>query len=180
MVTAFSNAIAKLVEQLTGALPAAAAARVEVLAEDYAAKGVPSELARRIAAISELANATDIHLIAEDAKAPLAAAAEAFFAAAEYFKIARIESLARGMSVNDYYDGLALDQALELLHRAHRRIATTVVAEGGPAPFEAWLESRREEVERAARRVSALTEDATLTVSRVTVAANLLDDLAGT
>jgi NAD-specific glutamate dehydrogenase len=53
-----------------------------------------------------------------------------------------------------------------------------VLAEDGPSPFDAWLDLRREAVERTIERVTALTEDGVLSVSRVTVAANHLADIA--
>lgn len=87
--------------------------------------------------------------------------------------------LARSLPITDYYDGLALDQALVSLDQAHRRIAVTVIGEGGASPFDTWLEPRRDVVDRVLERMAALTEEEALSVSRVTVVANHLADLAG-
>jgi len=82
------------------------------------------------------------------------------------------------LPITDYYDGLALDQALETLDNAHRRIAAKVVAIKEPSPFDAWLETRRGLADRTIERVAALVEESAPSVSRVSVAAHHLADLA--
>ena len=77
--------------------------------------------------------------------------------------------------VNDYYDGLARDRALETLKAAHRQIAVAVIRAGS---VEAWREAHRAAVERGRDIVSGMIESEEMTLSRLTVAANLLADLA--
>jgi glutamate dehydrogenase len=178
VIAAHSQSIAELRSALPETLPAHLIERIESVAQEYAAHGVPDGLARRIAALSELANATDIYLIAEGTGVPIKVAAQAYFAVAEYFRISRIARLARALPITDYYDGLALDQALETLDNAHRRIAAKVVAIREPSPFDAWLETRRGLADRTIERVAALVEESALSVSRVSVAAHHLADLA--
>jgi glutamate dehydrogenase len=139
---------------------------------------VPAKLARRIASLPELADVTDIHVIAREKGAPLALTAEVFYAVAAHFQVSRIESLARALPVADYYDGLVLERALETLADAHRRIAAQAIAAGGRKPLDSWIAARHEAVARTVERVTAMIEGEALTVSRVTVAAGLLADLA--
>jgi glutamate dehydrogenase len=98
----------------------------------------------------------------------------------EHFRIGRIEHAARRLPIADYYDGLALDRALQRLAEAHRAIAAEALAENAShaAPFAKWLDGRRAAVERIVARVGQITEGDELTVSRVAVAANLLAELA--
>ena len=180
VIADYSPAVAELEQALMGVLPPYLAERVDALAKKYEAEGVPATLALRIASLPELSNVTDIHVIATGAGATLPVAAHVFFAVAAHFSISRIEALAGALPVNDYYDGLALDQALETLDGAHRRIAAAAIAADGDLPLDSWLAARQEAVERTIERVAALTQDETLTVSRVTVAANILADLADT
>jgi glutamate dehydrogenase len=178
VVEAHSQSIAELESALPDVLPAHLTERIESVAEEYAAHGVPEALALRLATLPELANVTDIYLIAENAGVAIAVAAEVFFAVAEHFRISRIETQARALPVTDYYDGLALDQALETLDGAHRRIATKVAAMNDDAPFGAWLAAHSDAAERTVERVGALMEESALSVSRVSVAAHHLADLA--
>jgi glutamate dehydrogenase len=180
VVEAHSRSIAELESTLSDVLPAHLTERIDAVAQEYAAHSVPLALAQRLAALPELANVTDIYLIAESARVPIVAAAQVFFAVAEYFGISRIESQARTLPVTDYYDGLALDQALETLDGAHRRIATNVATMSDRSPFDAWLTTHSDAAKRTVERVGALMEESALSVSRVTVAANHLADLAVT
>jgi glutamate dehydrogenase len=179
VVEAHSQSIAELRSVLADALPAHLAERIGALAGEYEAHGVPKDLAQRLAALPELANVTDIYLIALNAGVPIRSAAQTFFAVGEHFRIGRIDALARALPITDYYDGLVLDQALETLAFAHRRIATDVAATSGDSAFEAWLTTHGVAVERTIERIGALMEEGAVSLSRVTVAANHLADLAG-
>ncbi|MEC6999592.1 hypothetical protein VXQ18_06915 [Brucella abortus] len=54
------------------------------------------------------------------AGADVVAAAKAYFAVSEAFRIGRIEDAARSIPVADYYDGLALSRASDTItHRPH-------------------------------------------------------------
>ncbi|HET7716799.1 MAG TPA: hypothetical protein VFK86_14330, partial [Bauldia sp.] len=138
--------------------------------------GVPADLAARIAFLPALAPATDLHLVTESTGASMADAAPVFFATAERLRIARIGRLALGLPVSDYYDGLARDRALETLAAAHRRIVVGVIGAGG---FETWLETRGARAAATLETVAATADSDAITLSRLTVAANLLADIAG-
>ena len=149
-------------------------------AGSYRAAGVPDELALRVARLAALGEAPDIHLVADAAGCSLARAGSVFFATAERLHISRIEALGRSLAVTDRYDGLALDRALATLGKAHRRITVAALGVGGgqAAPLEIWIGQHRAGVDRVVATNAAMTEGETATVSRVTVAANLLADLA--
>jgi glutamate dehydrogenase len=179
VIAAYGKSVAALGALLDKALPAHLGTHIAAEAARLAAAGVPGPLARRIARLPGLADAADIHLVAEAAGCPLARAAEIFFAIAEEFRIGRIEARAGGLPLADYFDGLALDRALETLADAHRRLAIDVLGRGGDGePLTAWRGAREAALERTMRTVTAMVESEELTVSRVTVAANLLSDLA--
>jgi len=177
VVADYAASFAEIEKTLADVLPENLADRAAAGAAKFEERGVPAKLARRIASLPELADVTDIHVIANEKRAPLALAAEVFFAVAAHFQVSRIESLARALPVADYYDGLVLERALETLAEAHRRIAAQAIAVGGRKPLDSWIAARHEAVGRTVERVTAMIEGETLTVSRVTVAAGLLADL---
>lgn len=121
----------------------------------------------------------DIALVAAAARSQLTAAAQAFFAVSEAFRIPRVEEAARGITPADYYDGLALSRATDMIAAARRGIAVKALAGHRKAadPVAAWLEAGGERVARTRERLVALTEGGELTVSRLSVAAGLMADL---
>src|SRR5690606_42059891 len=87
------------------------------IAEDaaaLAAQGVPPALAERLAYLPVALLVPDIMLAAEMGQADLAKAADAFFTVSEIFRLSRIEAAAGQIAPSDYYDGLALTQAMEI------------------------------------------------------------------
>ncbi|ODN72087.1 NAD-glutamate dehydrogenase [Methylobrevis pamukkalensis] len=144
------------------------------------AAGVPADLARRIALLQLEARATDAILVAETAERPLQVATGAMVESGIYFRIGSIDDMARRLEVRDYYDGLALDRARQMIAEAHRRIAAEIAAASIIAPdIEAWIQPRRAAVERTVATIGAILEGGTPTVARFTVVAGLLSDIAG-
>ena len=180
VLEAYGATIATVDGLLRTSLPAHAAEAVKAEADRLAALGVPAALARRIARLPALAAATDIHLVAAATSGDVGRAAAAFFAVDDHFHIAGVQRLANSLSVADYADGLALDRALETLADAHRRIAIDVIAADGAdgSALQRWIAGRPEAALRVLETIAALVSGETPTVSRVTVAAGLLADLA--
>jgi glutamate dehydrogenase len=171
--------IAALQESLDGALPAEAAAARAARAKEFAASGVPSALAKRIADIPELAAAPDLVLIADRTQKPIAAIAATYFAAEAHFRIDRVVAAARAVPVADYFDRLALDRALDTIGDAERRLTAVMVETGtsGAEAVEAWVAPRKAEVDRIRGAIHQIAGSG-LTLSKLTVAASLLGDLA--
>ena len=105
--------------------------------------------------------------------------AATYFAVGDFFKLDRIRDAARGLKATDYYDRLALDRALGSIAEAERRLASEMVGNGaaGVQAVQAWLSPRRSEVERIRAAVDEIA-GAGLTISKLSVAASLLGDLA--
>jgi glutamate dehydrogenase len=74
---------------------------------------------------------------------------------------------------------MALDRALANLTRAQRDLAADVLATGGDGPgrLDRWRDGNPEAIARTTAAVRDLTEGE-MTVSRLSVAAGLLSDLA--
>ncbi len=183
----FAAGIAPVVEAYGATIAALAGMLDEVLPErfrevlgDSAAKleamGVAPALARRLAMLPALGAAPDIHLVAEATGAPLAEAAPVFFETAHALRIARIGTLADSLPVADQFDGLARDRAVEMLAIAQRRITIDVISAGGVA---AWLASRGPSARQAIDMAAAVADGGALTLSRLTVVASRLADIAG-
>ncbi|MCK0198486.1 NAD-glutamate dehydrogenase [Ancylobacter sp. 6x-1] len=140
--------------------------------------GVPDELARRIAMLTAVENATDIVMIADRSGASIPDVAATFFAVGLHFRLDRILPPARGLSVPDYYDRLALERALSAFEVAVRRLTAEVIAGHGPGPagVAAWAAARQVEVDRVRAAVHDIA-GLGLSVSKLSVAASLIGDL---
>jgi glutamate dehydrogenase len=171
--------IAALAGSLDAALPVDSAAARATRTMQLTASGVPAMLAKRIANIPELAAAPDLVLIADRTGKPMDAIAATYFAAEAHFRIDRVVVAARGVAVTDYFDRLALDRALDTIGDAERRLTAAMVETGqsGAEAVEAWVASRKAEVERIRAAIHQIAGSG-LTLSKLTVAASLLSDLA--
>ena len=174
------RAARKTLEGRIGAmLPAFTGDRLEERTHELFKAGAPEALAKRIAFLSIAELVPDIARVASEAKSGLVEAAQAFFAVTDAFRISRISDAARSLSPSDYYDGLALSRATEMISSARNGMAAGALARFGkqPDPVAAWLEAGGERVARVRDRLQALTEGGELTVSRLTVASGLMSDL---
>ncbi|HYZ44431.1 MAG TPA: NAD-glutamate dehydrogenase domain-containing protein, partial [Xanthobacteraceae bacterium] len=181
IVAHYREGIAAVVAALGAALPQEPAVARANREAELGRQGVPDALARRIAALPALVAAPDIVMVADRTGRPIADVAATYFAAAAFFRLDPIIRAARGIVISDYFDRLALDRALDSIGEAERRLtaAMTVNAQAGQAAVKAWVAPRKAEVERIAMAINEIANSG-LTLSKLSVAASLLGDLAKT
>ncbi|HZT26250.1 MAG TPA: NAD-glutamate dehydrogenase [Pseudolabrys sp.] len=183
IVAHYKDGIAQVEAALAGALPNRARAAQEERAGNLGKTGVPEALARRVATLPVLKAAPDIVLVADRAKKPVGEVAATYFATEAFFQLDRVAGAAGNIAVSDYFDRLALDRALDSLGDAERRITAAMVGNGqgnglaGEGAVEAWVKPRRTEVERIRAAIHEIAGSG-LTLSKLSVAASLLGDLA--
>jgi glutamate dehydrogenase len=161
-------------------MPAGVAESVAGRERRFAEAGAPAEIARRLAELSVLGFASDVVLVAGRAGTGVIDAARGFFAVLDLFGLHRILGQAATLGLGDRYDRMALDRGLANLLRAQRDLTADVLAAKDGAVserFAAWHAAHRPAVERTVRAVTDLVAEE-MTVSRLTVAAGLLADLA--
>ncbi|WP_035872089.1 NAD-glutamate dehydrogenase [Cucumibacter marinus] len=171
------DVVAGLLDELVPRFVADALARQ---AQQFEAGGTPADLAGRLAHLSALTLASDIIAIAQRADMPVADAARAYFAVFDIFNLGRITELGDTVAVSDYYDRMALGRATANMMRAQRDLTLDVLATGADsveAALKTWQDGRSDEITRTRDMVASITEG-TITVSRLSVAAGLLSDLA--
>lgn len=167
--------------KLVSLLPAFSRERIEEKRHGLFKSGAPEGLAGQLA-LSEVAELIpDIALTARTAGADIVAAAKAFFAVSDAFRIPRVEDAARSITPSDYYDQLALSRATDTIGAARRGIAVAALTGHAKTadPVAAWLDAGGERVARIRERLQALTEGGDITVSRLSVASGLMSDLTG-
>jgi glutamate dehydrogenase len=178
IVEHYRGGIAAVGAALDGVLSVEALAARDARAAELTKAGVPEALALRIANLPALQAAPDVALVADRTAKPVAEVAATYFAAGTFFRLDRIVGAARGIVVNDYFDRLALDRALDSIGAAERRLTAEMVGNGaaGAAAVEIWVKPRAGEVERIRTAVHEIAGSG-LTLSKLSVAASLLGDL---
>ena len=144
------------------------------------AEGAPEDLARRLAALPDLVAAPDIVLAAQRTGRPADEVARIAFRRRGHVPPRRDGRAQRGPSRSaDSFDRLALDRAIDSIAAAHRRLTAEVIGHGrtGPEAVAAWSAARGAEARRIRAAVEAIFASG-LTLSKLTVAASLLGDLA--
>jgi len=179
IVAHYHEGIAAVEAALDATLPQAAAAARNAREAELRKQGVPEALARRLATLPALVAAPDIVMVADRTRRAIAEVAATYFAAAAFFRLDHIANGARGIIISDYFDRLALDRALDSIGDAERRLTAAMMGSGeaGPAAVEAWVTPRKAEVDRIRMAVNEIANSG-LTLSKLSVAASLLGDLA--
>jgi glutamate dehydrogenase len=180
VVAHYREGIAAVAAALDQALPKEAAAAREARIAELSQAGVPEALARQLADLGPLTAAPDVVQVAERTGKPLAEVTATYFAAEAFFQLDQIASAAVRIAVSDYFDRLALDRALDAIGDAERRLTATMMGTGasGMEAVEAWIKPRKAEVDRIRTAIHEIVGTGTLTLSKLSVAASLLGDLA--
>ena len=179
IVSLYGTGIAEVESSLPDLLSADARELWHGRAQALVSDGVPADLARRLSALQDLVAAPDIVLVAHKTGRPIQEIARTHFAVETMFHIGTVAGAAREVSVSDYFDRLALDRAIDAVAAAHRKLTAEVVAQGDASadPVAAWTIKRGSELTRIRSAVETIVSSG-LTVSKLTVAASLLGDLA--
>jgi glutamate dehydrogenase len=171
-------------KELEAALPdialSAQRQRIEAEARRLAGAGVPDDIATRIARFAPLADAPAIVETAEAAGSPVARAARLWLEAGERFHLDALLLRASTLEAGDDYDQMALAGARDAISDARRRITLAALAANGhtDAGLEAWSRGAPDRVQRVERELAGVVAGAEITVSRLTVAAVRLADIA--
>ena len=138
--------------------------------------GIPDQLGLDVAALELLGFAPSITEIAEETKAPVADAAQIYLAIGEELHISELASKAAGLATPDYYDRLAVAQALNKLAAAQVAFTRSVIRSAN-AGAEAWLAVQGDRFARVRTMLAQIAGEGPLTVARLLVAAGQLSDL---
>jgi len=175
----YRESIGQVAAALDSTLSKPAASAREARVAELVKAGVPESLARRIGSLPILKAAPDIALVADRAGKPVAEVAATYFATEAFFQLDRVTNAVSSIVVSDYFDRLALDRALDSIGDAERRLTAAMVGNGhaGAGAVEEWVRPRQAEVERIRTAIHEIAGSG-LTLSKLSVAASLLGDLA--
>lgn len=180
-VAAIRTAHQTIEKQLQKLIPDYMREDIEARTKAYESEGAPGALARQLGLLEMASIIPDIVLVAHRAGSELIRTAETYFALAEMFRINRIEEASRNIPVIDYYDGMALDRANDTIAESLRRVVMDVLKrfKTSKKPAEEWLKADASRIDDIIRRMNMLI-DRDINMSRFTVAAGMMADLAKT
>jgi glutamate dehydrogenase len=157
---------------LDQALYADARTVIEKRAADMVAAGVPADLARSAALLNLTAAGTDIVRIAEVCGVPLAAAAPVYYEVGRRLGLAWLRDSARRMQAVNHWQKQATSAIVDDLYALQADLTQGVFegAAGADKPIEAWIDKRRQPVERIDQLIAELKAMDTVDVSMLAVA----------
>ncbi|MBI1179477.1 MAG: NAD-glutamate dehydrogenase, partial [Alphaproteobacteria bacterium] len=127
-------------------------------------KGVPDDLARRIASLAPVSAGGDLVLLRERASAPVDEIARTYFAVGERSGLDWLREAREMVSVHDHWDHLALGSIVEDLYDQQRALAAMALEQGG---LEAWQARHAKALERAGELITELSTSGPLTVGKL-------------
>jgi glutamate dehydrogenase len=174
-IAAHRRGLQALAGGLETVLPPRRKARLDADRDRLAEGGVPGELAAEVARLDVLAQAPAITTIALATGKSVPDTARAFLDIGERLRIADLIAKADAIRTSDQYDGLAIAQAAGRLRAAQDAFTRTALAAGD---VEAWSARHRNRLEQVQATLDDIGSTASLTVSRLLVAAGQLSELA--
>lgn len=179
IVARYRDGVAAVEAALPQVLGEDARAEVEAREAELIERGMAQPRARRLASLRALVSAPDIVRVAETSGRPVEDIASTHFVLEREFGLDALAAAARTAPVSDTFDRIALERAVAGIASAHRRLTAEVVADigAGPEAVAAWVKARGPALARIRDAVEGIAAS-DLTVSKATVAASLLADLA--
>ncbi|MGO8959941.1 MAG: NAD-glutamate dehydrogenase [Streptosporangiaceae bacterium] len=150
----------------------------------YVSRGVPAELAERIAAMVPAYSAFDIVDISHGTKRPVEETAEVYFDLADRLQIARLRDMITALPRDDRWNTTARGAIRDDLYNAHAALARdvlTVTEPGSPEQrLAAWVQRNDSAVRRANQTLTEIWESNAFTVATLSVAVRAIRTLATT
>ena len=169
-------ALQAVLPEVMGEAVSAALARREAELVGY---GMAEAPARRLAALTALTSGPDIVRVAETGGGAIPEIAATHFALDRDFHLSDLAAAAREVATGDTFDRIALERAVANIATAHRQLTAQIIdtVGAGAEAVTAWTRSRGAALDHTRATLEAVTASG-LTVSKATVAASLLADLA--
>ncbi|MBW8638375.1 NAD-glutamate dehydrogenase [Hoeflea sp. WL0058] len=180
MVEALAKAVKTLQPVMPDILPNFMRRERQAIYQRAIDHGVPEKQAARLSETVGLVNIPDIMLAANLSNAGLEEAAKIYFDVTRAYRISRLEAAAYSAKAADFYEELAIGRSLDEISAARRNVMNAVITQFGKEenPVAAWQAADRLRRERIQARINELIDSGDFSISRLTVAAGMMSDLA--
>ncbi|PTM96187.1 NAD-glutamate dehydrogenase [Mycoplana dimorpha] len=173
-------ALKQLRPHLAGLMSEAAREEMRRKALYFEDKGVPEELAREVAGLLAMSFVPEIMLIAAQTGDNLIRTAQTYAGISDTLNIGALLGAAARVPTSDLYESLALARNLTDIANARRELTVSILNrhKGDKNPLAAWRAADAERLGMVTGRLGALTEAGEATLSKISVAAGVVSDLA--
>jgi glutamate dehydrogenase len=179
LVAHYAKGIRTLEKALPKVLSDAALERMRGRREAFLEQGVPEPIARTFAGVRYLQRAPDVVMVAEQCDQPIEAVARVLFRSGVDLRIDRLISESTQIEASDFYERLAINRTVDGIIQNHRAIVTRAIAKKGDGDaWDHWMSSNRDAAERARGIIAELVGERSFGLSKLTVAASQLGELA--
>jgi glutamate dehydrogenase len=151
------------------------------LTSQLTAQGVPADLASDLAALPLFAEAPLISRLSGETRADLGNAARVYFGIGEFFRLGDLKLKAAALPVTDPFDRQAIAVAVNQLTAAQAAFVKSALEASDftlSQQPQAWLSTHKDRLAGAKTMLERIATEPAVTVSRLTVAAAQLRDLA--
>jgi glutamate dehydrogenase len=158
-VEAYRPGVAVLADHIGDFMPESHQAELLRRVAAYAGKGVPQELALRVARLDFLLSAVDVVRLAKAAPCDFLEAGRRFYAIGSHFKLDALRLAARKLLADTQWQKLAVSALIEDLYAHQADLTARALARGGD--FEQWLEGHARDLGRLdalVREIEAATQ----------------------
>jgi len=171
----FAPAVARLMASLPECARGSERERLEQASADYLARGVPAELAARIAALDLLPSALDITEVADAHKIDVEQAGDVFCVIGDRLRLDWLYDRIVGLPRADRWEALARNALREDVEAEHRAIADAVLRStdatvDADAAFDEWAGAQQAAVDRALLLIQDITSRAVFDLATLSVA----------
>ncbi|SKA03499.1 glutamate dehydrogenase (NAD) [Marinactinospora thermotolerans DSM 45154] len=171
----FAEGVRHIVPQLPELLQGRDLASFTERRDRFAARGVPVELAERVAGMVPAYSTFDLVEVARQIDRPLREVAEVYFDLAEQLQLSRLRERIIALPRDDRWNTMARGSIRDDLYAAHAELARDVLASGssGETPDELrahWTAQNETAVRRAGQTLSEIWESERFDLSTLSVA----------
>jgi glutamate dehydrogenase len=183
VVSHFAPGIAALAQELPKLLAPADSTALRRAVERFAAEGVPTDLATRVASLDVLHAGLDVIEVASALDETVEAVAAVYFALGARLDLHWLRGQVGGLAAESHWQALAQAAMRDDLASEQRHLTAQVLRHSGSgldaeAVIEAWLSENRAQVGRYQAVLEDLKQAETLDVAMLTVALREIRNLA--
>jgi glutamate dehydrogenase len=178
-VAEYRPRIMALAQKLDQILPLSTMAMLQAKESENLRKGIPADLARRMASLSILTSALDVARIARKTQRDIEHVGRVYFGLGARFDLDRLRESASSIAAETPWQKTAVRSVVEDLYAYQSMLTSRVLAEtdSAPNPIETWLASRSSLVARADQLTTELRSAPTVDLAMLTVATHQLRSL---
>ncbi|PSK97142.1 glutamate dehydrogenase (NAD) [Murinocardiopsis flavida] len=178
----FSAGVAEILPMLPEMLQGRDLAAYEERRDSYIARGVPKELAERVAAMVPAYSAFDLVEVANRTSRTLREVAECYFDLADQLQISRLRERIIALPRDDRWNTMARSALRDDLYAAHAELSGDILLSGssGETPDELrahWTDQNERAVERSGQTMSEIWETERFDLATLSVAVRSIRSL---